>query len=182
MAKVTKMIYPSGFYRTASAEEREINSLPLFVSKEYEPNVDSMYRSYLIIDHKHIPWLYRSNALKTISRLFLDNGGGYRNFVSWAEQQLATNNYLYDLNYEFLVDTLNYLVTGKRQMEVPQWADIITKKPVHREGVANYNRVEQNKEALNYISVNDPIVLWCSREGGFDDLVFTINLMFGKLS
>lgn len=105
----------------------------------------------------------------------------YGCFQNWVYFQLARNGYVYDLTLDFLLDTLTFIATGVRRMEVQTWKGLIENNPSPRPEAPSPARLIAASAILDGICWNDFMAQWISQPNGYDDMVFSTYLFFGKL-
>lgn len=111
---------------------------------------------------------------------------GTSNFLNWFYNQFKSR-YLSTTHFEFLLDTLHFISTGNRKFNLEAWDSIISKDEIvytkeHQDtkvvdeffGISSAGVVRTTK---NYL-VKDVLKLWVSRHNGFNDLLYTINILF----
>lgn len=120
-------------------------------------------------------WDYRSKALNAFSKL-------YGNFHLWVYTQAVQNPYCYDLAFEFLCDTLDYIATGQRRLSVQTWLELLQEHPEQRLSIDHNGRYEKEiKARLEKIGTDEnAIAKWCQHPEGFTDLLFATNIFFGR--
>ncbi len=112
---------------------------------------------------------FRFRVLDCAIRLFGD-------FREWMLLQRNNPN-LVGYNLEFLRDTLKYVATGGREITPLIWGDLVSEKNDHSSS-ANHLTAQDLSIPKN-LSTAEFIQLWCSRKGGFDDLIQTLFVLFG---
>lgn len=99
---------------------------------------------------------------------------------SWVSRQANNNPYLYDTNYEFMLDTLKFINTGKRQYSnMLTWYDLLNEYPSRQPGVTidRWNSLIKNvTQDINF----DYMSKWINQPNGFDDIMMTAMIMFGE--
>ena len=138
---------------------------------ESDPIIESLYKVYMGQMVNSDSWEYRKRVIAQCSKLF-------GNFRSRLLLQLVSNDYIYGLNLEFLRDTVQYIRTGRRSMSVFNWQELLLEHPDNHSGTAGPQRVAEFglgniKEFDNFIGE------WCSKEGGFEDMLCTAHVLFG---
>lgn len=170
------ILYPSGFNRTIN-EEGKLVLTPerprQILKSEFERTVSELYHGYIAQNKMNPHWDFRRQALITITQTYGD-------FFAWAEQQLVTNDYIYDTSKDFLLDTLNYIVTGKRAVDIMNWRELLFDYPDARPRSASRERYNLMKEIVGKNLRNNYISMWCSHERGFEDMILSTNLFFGQ--
>lgn len=169
------ILYPSGYTRTVTEEGKldlELLRPKQLIKSEYERTVVELYQSYISNNDMNPDWDFRRYALITITQT-------YGNFWLWAQQQLTINDYTYDTNKDLLLDTLQYIITGKRVVNIMNWSDLLVDYPDARPRSASKERYNLMKEIVGNNVRNNFISMWCKHERGFEDMIFTTNLFFG---
>jgi len=112
---------------------------------------------------------FKLRVLDSAIRLFGD-------FHEWTKLQRNNPNLL-GYNLEFLRDTLKYLATGERELPPLVWLDLVSERSIHTTQAHHLTLSElyTPKE----LETPQVIQIWCSRKGGFDDLVQSLYLLFG---
>lgn len=115
-------------------------------------------------------WRFRAEVISCAARLF-------QNFNLWLSLNAAGNDYIYDLNWRLVEDTVQFIRTGHRDISLPTMKELILEHPVARKGVATPRRLDALKIQPN--EFDDAVARWCSQEGGFMDMLKTMHLLFG---
>ena len=117
-------------------------------------------------------WKFQSVVIATASRVF-------GNFRTWLVLQLSGNDNVHGLNLRFLQDTVQFIRTGHRITSVQNWEELLAEYPEAIPGTAGIQRVEALN--LNDIKEFDNFIgQWCSWEGGFEDMICTMHVLFGS--
>lgn len=124
---------------------------------------------------------FREKVYRTALKAF-----GTNSFFNWCELQLQ-NNKLSDTHIRFLNDTLGFIKTGTRQVDVHTWdrligffnSDTICIKPSQFEyrdyfGLGNAALLHRPFTVVNAIQS------WVSQPGGVEDMVHTLKILFGN--
>ena len=170
------ILYPSGFSRTISEEGKLVLATvrpKVILKSEFERPVSEIFHGFVARNEMNPGWDFRRQTLITITQTYGD-------FWAWAEQQLVTNDYIYDTSKDFLLDTLQYIVTGKRAVNIMNWRDLLFDYPDARPRAASKERYNLMKEIVGKNSRNNYISMWCSHERGFEDMILATNLFFGQ--
>ena len=115
-------------------------------------------------------WRFRAEVIATAARVF-------QNFDLWLTLNASSNEYIYDLNWKLVEDTVQFIRTGERNVSLLTMKELILEHPDARRGVATPRRLA----ALN-LKPNEfehAVAMWCSRKDGFIDMLKTMNLFFG---
>lgn len=174
------LLFPRGFIARGSvnAPLPQPNS-PLFKNVVTEVDGNPALNEIFDISREGVvnlmAWEYRSRALKTMAKL-------YGNFHLWVYSQAVQNPYCYDMAFEFLCDTLDYIITGKRRLSVQTWLELLQEHTEQRISIDHYGRYEKDiKPRLEKIGMDEnALAKWCQRPEGFTDLLFSSNIFFGR--
>jgi hypothetical protein len=83
--------------------------------------------------------------------------------------------------FDFIIDTIRFIKTGRRRMNLPLWARVLKFEPnLQVTEVQHATRLKLIEQELAGLP-NSPIPLWCSHEGGLDDLILASAIMFGGI-
>jgi len=116
-------------------------------------------------------WSFQGQVIALAAKLF-------GNFRQWLLLQLTTNDNIYDLNLRFLQDTVQFIRTGQRLTSVQNWLEMLAEYPDARPGCAGQQRADAFDIGDTH-EFDDFISMWCSKEGGFEDMLCTMNVLFG---
>lgn len=199
MPEAALMLYPRGFYGGISSPSTEKQPKP-FASKvarlqnnlnflqglrpgvrqEVNEKVEDLYRQ-LITREGIDKMIFRRKVLQTALTAF-----GTHRFDYWYSQQMYSPA-AGDLHRDFLVDTLRFISTGERHVNVMTWNSLIGfsdqgervsvldeyAKEFFGISTGGFNRIPRNNDLI------DVIRQWCSQPGGLSDLLCTMHILFG---
>lgn len=139
-----------------------------------DPNVMILYREFVNPGFETRTWLFKRSVVELALRVF-DRKRGF----DFAEQD--HNAHLSGFNYKFLLDTLRYIATGRRSMDVHMWGDLMEQTTTVPEHVvvgrsAILNRIAEYKLDMKPTAL---IQQWLTHKDGLEDLIITMHLMFG---
>lgn len=139
-----------------------------------DPNVMILYREYVNPGFETRTWFFKRRVIDLALRVF-DRAKGF----SFAEQD--RNNHLVGFNYKFLLDTLRFIATGRRSMDVCMWGDLMEQTPTASLHVIEGRSAILNRIAEYKLNMDPPALIqkWLEHKGGIEDLVTTLHLMFG---
>jgi len=164
--------YPRGFLTIADASGLgDRNATPEFIDVQANPDVEMLYKFYIQRTVDISGWKFQREVIRTCVNLF-------GNFHQWLALQAVYNDAVYDLNFEFLKDTLLFIREGQRDMSTFTWYDIMLDFPQQRSGVAGPRRMDD-------FNLSDPkefenvIGKWCSHTNGFEDMLCTAHALYG---
>lgn len=135
------------------------------------PDITNLYKDYMA--SRSLGWPIAKRALQLAVKFF-DPAKGF-DFKKQDNNPLVAN-----YNYRFLIDTLRFIATGRREMDIIMWGELMSDLP------SPSDDVDQRHVLRDVISEYDidlrPISLvkhWCSHKGGLHDMVISLNLLFG---
>lgn len=107
-------------------------------------------------------------------------------FFKWVKLQLDRGD-ISQLHEAFLIDTLEYLTGQDRKIQPSQWISLLEKAIKSTSTQINIARFF-NKEMyqspqygdLLPNTVNDILSIWVSKQGGYEDLLITLYVIFGN--
>ena len=104
----------------------------------------------------------------------------YGDFLQWARVH-ATAAKISATQFDFILDTIRFIKTGRRMMSLSNWARVVKFEPNLQVTEAQHaNRLKLVERELEGLP-NSPIPLWCSHESGLDDLITATAIMFGGI-
>lgn len=141
------------------------------ILSEGDATVATLYELYSDRLVNSTAWVYRKRVLDAALRLF-------GKVDEWLLLQ-SSNAHLSGYNLEFIQDTLNFTRTGKRQMTIETWLELLHERNDVQQGTLDA-RAPKTYFTLE-AGENTPQLLqnWCAQRGGFQDLVSTLHVMFG---
>ena len=84
---------------------------------------------------------------------------------------------------KFIVDTLKFIKTGKREVSILSWKELLTYTDYYCSSVADSDMV-RGSEIMEYIkdcdfilNKKDTFILWCSKENGLQDMLCTVSIL-----
>lgn len=141
-----------------------------------DPEVVKMWQEYVNPNIQTSDWVFRKRVLRLAMRLFSSR--------DWFENQ-ERNAHLHGYNYGFVVDTLRFIATGRRRMSVHVWADLVSHEHTQQKDPSQRHEIMDFLRNHTLFMNNPPVGMiqkWCSRPGGIDDMICTLNLLFGDLT
>ena len=159
---------------------------------KYDPEVDDIYRAYLADKKAMRSFEFRERVLKAAIANFRKD-----TFDEWVEFQNATK-LMAPIHVEFVEETIKYVWYGrKRLLTWDSWGYLVENKPLqnnHRidipllKATVNFDSrfdtvkdiiLEREHLGSEAWSLDHFLSTWVSREGGFNDLLETLNVVFG---
>jgi hypothetical protein len=148
------------------------------------PRVENVYSKYLRADYLSGNFEFRKEILTTAIAAF---GTVFFDFWVLAQYKSDTTG---SLHGKFLEDTILFIRTGKREMNLETWASLLQ---ITDEGnnignlpdsIAEY--FGMNTPGTNRIRRSIPTIEviqdWCSKPGGLEDMLGTLHILFGRIS
>lgn len=111
---------------------------------------------------------------------------GTESFYEWFALQQVNPN-LTDMHRRFLNDTLNFISTGKRAMNLLQWPHLIEVRPLTGGDATpalksdEFFGVRERLENRTDSKLTAIVPRWVSWPGGFEDLLGTMHVLFGDV-
>lgn len=104
----------------------------------------------------------------------------YGDFLQWTRVH-ATAAKISATQFDFILDTIRFIKTGRRIMSLSNWARVVKFEPnLQVTETQHANRLKLVERELEGLP-NSPIPLWCSHESGLDDLITATAIMFGGI-
>lgn len=140
-----------------------------------DPEVTRLYEIYTGPANPSGTWAFRKQVVKAAMRLF---GGSTNWFLRQDPNPLVT-----EYNYQFLLDTLRFVATGRREISIYGWPDLISNYPAQSlPSIRQRHDIADAFRELALTTSTEALVQnWCLHKGGFDDLMYTLNILFGDV-
>lgn len=146
-----------------------------YTTRGGDAGINELWERYTSPVNQSTMWSFRKLGVMAAKRLL----AGHPNW--FIAQDL--NPWVDEYNYQFVIDTLRFIGTGRRRMSVYIWRDLVSNAPA--EGLEHVSARHDIADVFDQLklttSVDALIQLWCSQDGGFDDMMNTLNLLFGDL-
>lgn len=151
---------------------------------EVNRNVEEIWSFYMRNKGALANFEFREKLLKTALTAF-----GTKDFMTWTRLQYE-GPVSGELHTKFLDDMLNYILTGRRSLAVDAWSTMLVVRDIHnnvtpvphRHFTHDFFVDPNNPNRARNADLETVLILWTSHEGGFDDLIQTLHLLFGDLS
>jgi hypothetical protein len=141
------------------------------------PTVEEIYNTYILDREKAKSFEFRESVLRCAMNTF----GAY-NFRQWFEAQYQ-NPSAGDLHGRFLLDTLQFLETGQRNMSIENWAAIIvidsSMEPLGKlpeKAREFFGLGSKYQRDCDWPTI---IQCWCGMPSGLEDLIGSLHVLFG---
>lgn len=102
----------------------------------------------------------------------------YGDFKQWVRLH-AMSAKLTNTQFDFIIDTLKFIETGKRSMHITNWIRVIKLNPEQQVTEVEHKRRLNMIE--NFHVSSNPVPDWVSHEGGLADLILTTATLFGGI-
>lgn len=170
MATNAVKVFPRGYSGGQSRNQSN------FTNRGGDAEMSELWAVYSAPNNQSTGWSFRKRVLKTAKRLLTDNS-------NWFIAQDKNPNVV-EYNYQFVVDTLRFIGTGRRQININAWGDLVSHAPTGGlKGVSERHEIADIFRTLQLTTSVDALIqLWCSHPKGFDDLINSINILFGDIS
>ncbi|BEG72734.1 hypothetical protein [Pseudomonas phage vB_PaeM_PS119XW] len=146
-----------------------------FTMRQGDPRVVELMVEYTNFPRRAVYWEFRK---RVIDLALIKFSGNYNWFI-----RQDNNAMIADHNYAFLQDTVRFIATGKRRVNIHAWPMLLTAEPP-----AGVQLIEDRRDIaelfLSYNlspNENDMLQEWLKKKGGFDDLMYTMNMLFGSV-
>lgn len=120
-------------------------------------------------------WSYQKRVLQVAMNCFND----FSQFLLIQKN----NPFLYGYNYEFLIDTLRYIQTGRRRVSIQNWLPLLLENHAPNNAWRDRAVSRDIQDFLQAVGRSDSNVVsnWVSHPGGLNDLVVSLYIMFGEV-
>jgi hypothetical protein len=137
----------------------------------YDPVIETLWQRYIKLVGNRAPIDLVLLLVERLKQLFGD-------FKQWLWINVTTNKAIHGYSIDFLKDTINYSITGKRRYSVTTWEQVVVKKP----GVGPVDaqsRIEEFNE-IHIPNTTDLLTNWLKHKDGVCDMFYTAHILFGK--
>lgn len=145
-----------------------------FTMRQGDPRVHDLYLEFTNFPRKSVTWEFRKKVIDLAQTLFAGN-------FNWFIRQ-DKNAAITDQNYLFLLDTVRFIATGRRRLSIYTWPALLTYNVPVGNTVDARNEISQLFIDLALgTDANTVIQKWLSHPKGFDDMMYTLNMLFGNI-
>lgn len=145
------------------------------------PNIDKLHQEHSTGVAYTSKFTFRERILVEALKAF-----GTTSFLEWVNLQLE-NPSIGDMHKRFMLDTFQFINTGKRSMAVSTWSTLVL--PAKGQlldaksfGVIDFFRTDCNPDFQRNSSLIAILQDWTSQPDGFDDLLGSLNIWFGSVN
>lgn len=138
-------------------------------------DVTAFYNDFFAPDCDHRSWTTKRLAFELAIALLGPS------FKTWCRKIVQSDTYG-ERHDDFMVDTITFIHTGKRELSVQNWRDII---PHLYEGRYDDPLYRVTREKYPYpvtYSMGECLSLWCAHPNGLQDMVCTLNILYGQVA
>lgn len=191
-------IYPRGFLgapvEPVLSKQRRTDNRLTYDTTVFDANdsrlvtanqkIDEYYAAFVRRDgFKGADFDFREKALHQILHAF-----GTQDFNEWYAAQFKSPSFG-ELHRRFLDDTLKFIRTGQRELDLSTWVSLLTPADsrdtdiylsLRAKTYFNVSSVGELLEPGAYRgSLVETVQDWLSKDGGFSDLLVTCHILFG---
>ncbi len=143
------------------------------VVSEGDQSIELLYKQFIDRSTNTNTWPFTRTVLLNALRVFGD-------FRDWLDDQKSNPN-IVGYNRQFLADTLCFIETGKRELSVHSWFDLVSEGGASHHAHAVPQRLLDSKQLLaSSESSLELLQKWIAQPNGLEDLLNTMHLLFGK--
>lgn len=142
--------------------------------------IEKLFKQHRLGDRSMVSMAFREKILLAAGTAF-----GTRSFFDWCKLQ-QDSPYFTDMHRRFLNDTFKFIATGERSMNTSTWNQIIAVRPETPEDrkttylYQDFFKIHLGALMARPAFINQTVVSWVSQPGGFEDMLATLNILFGK--
>ena len=165
---ITLNQYPSGF-RTIEGTfnpELDLRSHRVVLNKEGDPEVRELTNRLQLTHLDNLASIDKLAFIDAAVRLF-------GNFDSFVKYNVENNNLVHGHDLAFLIDTVEFINGGVRDMSIHTWTSILDQAPKKPNPSVRKGEYHLPFTGTNYIAK------WLRQPNGLADLISTVILMFG---
>jgi hypothetical protein len=147
-----------------------------YVSRPGDNKIHDLFLEYTVFPQRTVYWDFRKKVINEALRLFTGN-------FNWFIRQ-DSNAQVTGYSYEFLQDTLRFIATGRRRLDIHTWPGLISDEPESGVQLVENRHDIRGLFQLLQLSTSPEAMIqqWCSHKKGFDDMMYTLHLLFGTVS
>lgn len=153
----------------------QIKPTKRFEMRQGDPRVHALFVQFTNEPKKAVTWEFQSKVVTLAQELF---EGEYNWFI-----RQDSNALMKDQNYAFVLDTIRFIATGRRKFSIHTWPALVSYEvPLISESVQGRREIFFLMEQLAVpTQTNAFLQRWLSWPDGFNDLVYTMHLLFGSV-
>ncbi len=104
---------------------------------------------------------------------------GTQRFIEWIDVQTKSLNATH-LHSRFLLDTLKFIETGKRDMVLENWEPLLNSHALTGEWEEVLDDALALNKRMQIVDLRDVLRHWCCQPNGIGDLIVTLHILFGE--
>lgn len=106
----------------------------------------------------------------------------YGDFIQWLRTHAIAAK-ISATQFDFILDTLRFIATGRRKMSLSNWVNVTKYVPNLQITESEHaSRLKLLNDVIDKYSItSNPVPLWCAHESGLDDLIVTTAIMFAGI-
>lgn len=158
----------------------------------FSKEIDNIMQDFYNTKNALNDFNFRERVLKLAKYIFNTN-----NFYEWCNLQ-QNSPHLSNLHIRFIIDTLNYVKIGNREISIMTWYNLLNAKSIkssnpieynlkdlfnnnlNSNGLVSINSDDAYKEDNTSYLLNDVILLWTQQVNGISDLLLSLYVIFGS--
>lgn len=145
-----------------------------FTMRQGDPRVHDLYLIFTNEPKRAVTWEFRKQVIDLAQTLFSGD-------FNWFIRQ-DTNALITDQNYQFMLDTVRFIATGRRRLSIYTWPALLSYKVPVNSVIGDRREISKLFiELALETDVNTILKKWLCHKGGFDDLMYTLNMLFGNM-
>ncbi len=153
----------------------QIKPTKRFEMRKGDPRMHALFVEFTNFPKRAVTWEFQRKIIDLAQELF---EGEY----SWFIRQ-DSNALVKDQNYAFILDTVRYVATGRRKFSIHTWPALVSYEvPLIAESVSGRREIFFLMDQLKVPSQTNALIQrWLSWPDGFNDMVYTMHLLFGSV-
>lgn len=189
-------VYPRGFLGASLGEQIKPSDNPAVTDllqhnyhpdwfkankppREINKNVEMLWAKLNSTSHQIDNIEFREHILRVALKAF-----GTQSFLDWTYANVEAPS-TGELHMDFIRDTLRYIDTGQRTLNIFTWLSLLSKTEVIAnktpdDGTLKEHFIDAPTGVARNHTVIDVIQRWCSQTGGFADLGTSLHILFGE--
>lgn len=147
---------------------------------EINRNIEEVWSAMIRHQGKMLEFDFREKLLTVALGAF-----GTQDFKLWVNTNIRGPS-TGELHAEFIEDTLLFIASGKRRLAVMTWLPLLTLSDLKTNAnvptaLINSFFIQPNDRGECNVNLVDVLQRWCHHEGGFEDLIQTLHVLFGDI-
>lgn len=150
----------------------------VFTVDDHDPifndEIETLYVQYVKNAVKGNSFEFHEQVLKAAARAF-----GTYSFLEWIEVQRSSSTANH-LQSQFLLDTVRFIQTGKRNLMIETWEPILNNPHANDEWEDVLSAALQLTKYIGSGHLHEVLRAWCMQPSGIADLLKTLHVLFGR--